>query len=265
MSELAIFEDEEGVLTLQRSLANLAFQADPTLMEHDPMAFAREQGLPLPDQRAFGRFRDRLLAYRGFIRSNLAEPVEDTFPVTIAHLKREGVWDRCFSLFLAARPVQSMFHRDIAPTFLGWLASTGWGQDRWPFLVALAHCEILAVLVARHPGGAVPHGLRLIARPEDRLVLDPATQVVSYPFAVHMCTAENPIPEAEPVHLLVYRDAQGWAAWRCLTPGTAALLMEGQTRSIATTVQALGFPEPSGAQDLLNELCAQGAIRGFMR
>jgi hypothetical protein len=265
MSEMAIFEDEEGVLALQRSLANLAFLADPTLMEQDPVAFARQQGLPAPDQRAFLHFRDRLLAYRGFIRSNLAEPVEDTFPVTIAHLKREGVWNRCFNLFLEARPVQSMFHRDIAPTFLGWLDSTGWGQDRWPFLVALAHCEILGELVVRHPGGDVPHGLRTVARPQDRLVLDPATQVVAYPFAVHLCTEDNPIPEPEAVHLLVYRDTQGWAAWRCLTPATAALLMEGQTRSIATALQTLGFPEPSGALGLLDELCAQGAIRGFMR
>jgi hypothetical protein len=264
MSDLATFDEEAGVLALQRSLVNLAFLPDATPMVQDPSGFAHAQGLPPADQLAFVRFQGRLLAYRDFVRSTLAEPIEDGFPVTMALLKREGAWDACLSRFLQGRLVQTMFHRDVAPTFLGWLAETSWGQDRWPYLVAMAHCELLPVLVTRHPGGPVPPGLHALAGPEDRLVLDPASQVVSYPYAVHLCTEGDPVPELETVHLLVYRDAQGWAVWRALTPATAALLVEGQTGSIATVAQALGFPEPSGALGLLNDLCAQGAIRGFM-
>ena len=74
--------------------------------------------------------------------------------------------------FLDARVVRSSHYRDIAPAFLGWLAATGWGQDRWPFLLELAHAEILEVLVARFPDSDPPEGLHADPAAEDAVVLD---------------------------------------------------------------------------------------------
>lgn len=122
--------EEATVLALQRSLAHLAFTDDPSLMERDPAAFAAGQGLAPADQRAYQSCQERLLAYRSFVRNNLAEPVEDSFPITVALLEGAQAWADCLDRFLASRSVVSPYYRDIAPTFLGWLASTGWGQDR---------------------------------------------------------------------------------------------------------------------------------------
>ena len=257
-------EGAAGVLALQRSLAHLAFAADADGMERDPVAFARSQGLPPQDQAAFLKFKDRLLVYRDFIRNNLAEPLEEAFPISIRLLENAGAWAACFDGFLEVRAVQSVYYRDVAPTFLGWLASTAWGQDRWPYLLQLAHCEILQILVVHHPGGAAPAGLARKARPEDRLVLNPTAQVVHYDYAVHLASLDHPEPAPGSVNLLVFQDPEGKVFWKELTPATAALLQGAQTRPISETARALGVLDPGEALGLLEELCGQGAIAGFI-
>ena len=253
---------EPEVLALQRSLASLAFASDAHLMEKDPTAFAKAQGLPPKDQQAFRRFRDRLLAYRRFIRDSLAEPIEEAFPITVTLLEGAGEWEACLGAFLATRSVQSNFYRDVAPTFLGWLSATGWGQQRWHFLLELAHCEALQLLVEHHPGGPIPDGLHPLAQDQDCLVLDPTAQVVTYAFGVHLATMDQPVPGPGPVHLLVHRK-QERVCWKELTPATAALLVHGQARPLLEVFQALGLPKPSGALGLLDEFCAQGILLGF--
>lgn len=263
MPEAPIDPEGANLLTLQRSLAALAFGSDPSGMRQDPVGFARSRGLPPEDQAAFHRHKDRLLAYREFIRNNLTEPIDASLPITKALLDKADSWDACLDAFLETRSVTSPFYRDIAATFLGWLAATGWGQERWPFLLELAHCELLQLLVAQSPDHLGAAGLHARAQGQDRLVLDPSAQVVTYRFAVHLATVANPEPETGTVHLLVYRDQEGRVRWKCLTPATAALLVGGQVQPLLELAQALGLPKPSGALDLVDELCALGAIQGF--
>ena len=149
------------LLGLQQALAGLILEPEEAAFTADPDAFAARFGLPARDQAAFRRFQDRLLAYRELARLGLEEPLEDMFPITRALLEGEEAWNDCVNAFLTARCLTSPHYRDIAPTFLGWLADTGWGLDRWPWLVELAHFEFLETLVARFPEDPPPRGLEL--------------------------------------------------------------------------------------------------------
>jgi len=194
---------------------------------------------------------------------SLVEPLEEMFPVLKALLDRDGLWDTCVQAFLEARALRSGHYRDIAPSFLGWLASSHWGQERWPFLLELAHAEILEVLVARFPDSDPPGGLHADPGPHDAIVLDPATQVVTYGHAVHRTRETAPVPEAVETHLLAYRDHQGRAQLLELTPGTAAFLVRAQSEPLAQAAQALHLDGLTPALNLLRDLHREGAIAGF--
>jgi hypothetical protein len=253
---------EESVLALQRTLVEAALMPDPGPLERDPAGFAAARGLSRSDQAAFLRFRDRLLVYRNLIRSDLAEPVEATCTVTRALLEQAGLWEDCLAAFLASRGVQSLFYRDLSLTFLGWLSASGWGLDRWPFLLQLVHCELLSAHVARHPGGE-DTPLRSVARLGDLLVLDTPTQVVTYQYHVHLVSREAPVPAPGTVHLMAYRNPEGLAKWLELTPATAALVVNAQGTGIGQAALDLGLGDLSEVLGLLADLRAKGAIRGF--
>lgn len=250
-------------LALQRALAALVLDPEGATFEDDPAAFARSHGLPEADAQSFRQFSGGLAAYRQLARLSLMDPIETMFPITKALLEREDAWEPCIEAFLQARCVASQHYRDIAPAFLGWLAETGWGQATWPFLLELAHAEILEVLVARFPEADLPLGLHPEPGPADRLVLDPATQVVSYRHAVHQVSEAQPVPEARPTHLLAYRDSEGRPQLMDLTPTAAALLIRAQAENLAESAAALGLGDLAATTGLLNDLRERGAIAGF--
>ncbi|MDP1832038.1 MAG: putative DNA-binding domain-containing protein [Geothrix sp.] len=256
---------ESRTLGLQRAMASLVLDGDEAVFESDPGEAARRQGLGDAEQRSFRDQGPGMRTYRELARMSLIEPLETLFPVLKALLDAAGAWDGCIQAFLDARAIRSSHYRDIGPAFLGWLAATGWGQDRWPFLLELAHAEILEVLVARFPDADPPGEVHADPGPQDRVVLDPATQVVTYTHAVHRVREQAPVPEARPTHLLAFRDGEGEARLLELTPATAALLVQAQTRPLAETVAALGLPGLTPAMNLLRDLHRDGAIAGFHR
>jgi hypothetical protein len=232
-------------------------------MERDPLAFARSQGLPRGDGAAFLRYRNGLLRYRGYVQGRLTEPILGVYPVTAAFLETRGAWEACLGTFLASRAVRSPFHRDIAPSFAAWLADSGWGRRRWPFLLQLAHGEVLRALVARQAPLPEPGGLRMAPGPADRIVLDPSAHAVTYDWRVHLATPEAPEPARGRVHLLFHRDGRGETALRELTPATAHLVVQGQARPIGAVLRELGLEDAGEALALLEGLRAEGAILGF--
>ncbi len=255
---------ESRTLSLQRAMASLVLDGDEAVLEADPGRAARRQGLTVADQHSFRAQGPAMLTYRELARMSLLEPLETTFPVLKALLDAEELWDGCVQAFLDARLVRSTHYRDIAPTFLGWLATTGWGQDRWPFLLELAHAEILEVLVARHPDAELPEHLQVEPSPGDLIVWAPATQVVSYAHAVHRVSEAAPVPEARPTQLLAFRAAEGEARLLELTPATAALLVQARTCSIAAAAASLNLTDLDPLMSLLRELQQDGAIAGFL-
>ncbi len=254
---------ESRTLRLQQAMASLVLDWDEAALEADPSLPAKREALSIADQQSFRDQGSAMLTYRELARMSLIEPLEEMFPVLKALLDQEGLWDVCVQAFLQARTLRSGHYRDIAPSFLGWLASTHWGQDRWPFLLELAHAEMLEVLVARFPDSDPPEGLHADPDPHDAIVLDPATQVVSYRHAVHRVQEQAPVPEAAETHLLAYRNRLGRAQLMELTPGTAALLVRGQREPLVQAAQALHLGELAPALDLLRDLHQDGAIAGF--
>ena len=254
---------ESRTLSLQRAMASLVLDADEAALEADPGRAARRQGLTLADQCSFREQGPAMLTYRELARMSLIEPLETTFPVLKSLLEGVELWDGCVQAFLDARVLRSNHYRDIAPAFLGWLAATSWGQERWPFLLELAHSEILEVLVARHPDAELPGDLHAEPSPQDQIVWDSATQVVSYAYAVHRVSEAAPVPEARPLHLLAFRGADGEARLLELTPATAALLVQARSCSIAEAAEALNLTELDPAMSLLRELQRDGALAGF--
>lgn len=254
---------EPRTLRLQRAMAALILDADEAALEADPGRVVRSQELSRADQQAFHDQAEAMLTYRELARVNLVEPLETMFPVMKALLEEADQWESCVQAFLEARLIRSGQYRDIAPTFLGWLATSKWGQDRWSFLLELAHAELLEVLVARFPDADPPHGLHAEPAPSDRLVLDPATQVVSYAHAVHRVSEASPSPEARPTHLIAYRQPGGETRLLELTPATAALLVQAQNRPLGEAAAALGLGGLDLAIPLLKDLYADGAIAGF--
>jgi hypothetical protein len=250
-------------LILQQTLADLILEPEPSRFRETPGTFLASRGLAEEDQEAFLRFQDRFLAYRELARMGLQEPIEDMFPVLKSLLEGAELWQTCVDAFLVDRRISSPHYRDIAPAFLGWLADTRWGSERWPFLAELAHFELLEVLVARFPDARDRAGLK--ERPEGALavVLDPATQIVAYTHAVHKATEASPLPEATPTWLLAYRDPEGEAGFMELTNATAAFLVQAQHWSIDATCAALGLEEIEPLWPLLRDLQMRGAVAGY--
>ena len=247
---------------LQQAAAAFILEADEAALEAEPARVPRRLGLSLADQQSFDQQLPAWLTYRELARMSLLEPLETMYPVLRALLGPED-WEACTQAFLEARLVRSPHYRDIAPAFLGWLAETRWGQARWPFLLELAHAEILEVLVSRYPDAEPPVGLHDEADPGSFLAWNAATQVVAYSHAVHRATEANPIPEAGPTQLLAYRDAEGEAAIMELTAATAALLVQARNRPLAEVATALGLADLTSVLSLLRELRQKGALDGF--
>jgi hypothetical protein len=254
---------EPRTLRLQRAMASLILDEDEAAIEADSGRAARRQALPGADQCAFREQTAALLTYRELARMSLVEPLETMFPVLRALLEGAKVWGSCVQAFLDARVIRSSQYRDIAPAFLGWLAATGWGQDRWPFLLELAHAEILEVLVARFPDGVSLEAVHAEPGPQDRVVLDPATQVITYRHAVHRVDERSPVPEERPTHLLAFRDQEGLAKLLELTPATSALLVQAQSKPLAEAASAVGLFDITPTLSLLRDLHREGAIAGF--
>jgi len=254
---------DSRTLRLQRAMASLVLDEDDAALEADPGRPARGQELSAADQRSFRDHHAAMMTYRELARMSLLEPLETMFPVLKALLEGADAWESCVQAFLDARVVRSPHYRDIAPAFLGWLASTGWGQERWPFLLELAHAEILEVLVARFPDSDPPENVHPAPGPQDRIVLDVATQIVSYTHAVHRVSEQAPTPDVGPTHLLAFRDQAGEARLLELTPATAALLVQARTLTLAETAAALGLSDLPPTMSLLRDLHRDGAIAGF--
>jgi hypothetical protein len=255
---LRFSEAVSSTLELQRALADRILAPD---------------GAPGPDcatleprhRQALARHEAGLGTYRELARLSLCDPLESVFPVARTLLESVGAWDALVDGFLAARCLSSPHYRDVAPAFLGWVASTGRGLDRCPALLELLHFELLDSIVERWPDEPVPGPKPRPGppTPDGRLVLAPGTLVVAYGFAVHRATLEQPQPVPGSTHLLAYRDASGDFHLMELTPATAALLMAAQQQPIQTAAASLGLTHLEPILALLESFRQTGALAGF--
>lgn len=248
---------------LQETVLDLALAPEDTAFREDPAAFARARGLDTAHQQALATRRDRWLLYRALVRTALEDPLGDALPVTQALLEAAGAWEDAVTAFLASRTVQSPYYREIPAAFVAWLADSRWGQDRWPFLLQLAHYEALELEVVRHPDTPPPPGLHPEPALDRVAVLDPAARNLAYGYAVQHATVEAPEPPHACAWLLCHRDAEGSFHVLELTAHVSALLARSQEGQVLGPALAELGVAPDEAFPLLRDFRDRGILRGF--
>ena len=229
----------------------------------EPRGFGAARGLEPKDQEALARWDRRLLTYRALARFALTDPLPDCFPITKALLEREEAWDACVDAFLDSRSIQSPYYRHILPTFVAWLAESGWGRERWPFILQLAHYEYLELEVLRHPDEPAPVGLVSEAAGGRRVLLDGSTRNMAYQWQVQEATEEDPEPAEGPAFLFCHRDPEGSFQVREVDGPRSAFLtrcQQGEPIGAAADAVGLGLEDALG---LLRDLKAEGAVLGY--
>lgn len=249
---------------LQRCMTDLILNAEGAkAFAADPKAFGAERSLGKADQAALETFQSRLLTYRGLARNALEDPLPDCFPITHTLLEGAELWDACLDAFLASRTIQSPYYRDVNPAFVTWLANSTWGQDRWPFLLQLAHFEYIEVEILRWPDDPLSKELKTKPTADGQVVFGGATRNLAYAYRVHEATKEDPEPTAGETFLLGYRDTEGDFNYSELSAHASAFLarcMEDEPIGTAASVLNLELEE---VLDLLSGFRAKGAIEGF--
>jgi hypothetical protein len=250
-----------GLLQLQRAMGSLLLDERPAFREA-PAAWAAGQGLDAADAEAAARYAKRLWVYRELVEFALADPLADCFPITKTLLEEADQWDACLRAFLAARAIPSPYYRDVAPAFLAWLAESGWGAERWPFLLSLAHWERTELELLRLPDAPPTGPLVLTPSPRVRAVF-PECRHLAYPFKVHETSEDAPVPAAGETFLLAWRDADDDFQSLVLSPHASALvgrLLQGE--SVGAAAEAIGASFEQ-AELLMKDLVARGALLGF--
>ena len=253
----------ERLERLQAAMADIALEADDAAFRQDPIAFAAGRGLDPADARAFARWQRRLLTYRALVRYALRAPLPDCFPITKALLEPEDLWEPCLDAFLEARAVTSPYYRHIHPHFVEWLAETGWGQDRFPFLLSLAHYEYLELEVLRAPEDDPVEGLAEAPALDRRAVFSASARNLAYPWRVQEATEEEPVPAEGTALVFCHRLPDGRFQQRELSGPESAWITRLQAGGpLGEAAEAVGLPWDE-ARDLAEDLRADGAVLGF--
>ncbi len=251
----------ERVEKLQAALADIALEADDSAFRQDPIAFAAARGLEPGDARALQRWQRRLLTYRALVRFALRDPLPDCFPITQALLGED--WEPCVDAFLDARAIQSPYYRHIHPHFVEWLAETGWGQERWPFLLSLAHFEYLELEVLRAPEDELEPGLALTPSPHHRVRFSGSAQNLAYPWRVQEATVDEPVPAEGLALLFCHRLPDGRYHQRELGGVSSAFLTRLMNDTpLGEAADAVELDQDEAAA-FLEELRSEGAILGY--
>ena len=241
-------------------------------------AFAAHIRDPRRNPRPPGVPARRMRVYNELLYNNLESFLLACFPVTRKLLGKRR-WGRLVRTFFAGHRCRSPFFRHIPEEFVQWLqGGEGVQADDPPFLAHLAHYEWVELAVdispAEPPLERIDAGGDLL---EACPALNPVSMQLSYPYPVHRIGPRfrPAAPEAEPVHVFVYRDLADKVRFLVLNPVSArlvALLQAGDctgSRALAVIAGELRHPQPQavvqGGTQVLHELRTQEAILGTWR
>lgn len=249
---------------LHRTFLDLIFDAGgESAFSRDPRAFCADRGLAERDQEAMAHFQRRLRVYKGLVKASVLDPIPDCFPILKTLLEKAEAWSTCLDAFFASRSVQSLYYRDVNPAFLAWLADTAWAQDRWPFLLQLAHWEYMELEVLIGPESRPESGLRQVPGTEDRALFDGAFRNLAYGYRVHEADEEAPEPATGATFLLCLRNPEGRFETQEVDGRTSAFLARAQDAApLEPAARAVGLSWEEALARLL-DLQARGGILGF--
>lgn len=239
------------------------YQAEFAGHIRDPKSAPRPQGVKAR----------RIRVYTEIVFNNMEATLAACFPVT---KKTLGVrrWVRLVRAFLAEHRCTTPWFRQIPEEFLRWLETSSQAIVGLPsFLYSLAHYEWVELAVAVADVPAVMHdpaGDLLQGRP----VLAPSLALLEYAYPVHRISSRfRPLqPSADPIRLLVFRDAADEVRFSEINVVTARLLQllqQGNGPGYAVLEQIareMERPDLAAVLDfgrkLLHDLRQQGAILG---
>ena len=213
----------------------------------------------------------RMRVYTQIVFNNLESSVSACFPICKKVLGKRA-WKNLVREFFIQHQCKSPLFRKIPEEFLQFLKTA---QDLPPYLYSLAHYEWieLAISVSDTKGNVE----QIDAEGElldKQLVFASAMALLSYDYPVHKISPRHKPAEplAEPVHLLVFRNAEDNVRFIELNPATARLLhllQDGAMTSRQALEQVaaeLQHPNPQAAiqfgMGVLGDLQQQGAILG---
>jgi hypothetical protein len=231
----------------------------------DPRAAPMPKGVP----------RARMRVYNELLFNNLEGFLLACFPVCRKVLGAR-FWKRLVRAFFAQHRCRTPLFRQIPEEFVQWLSGSPVEMPAW--LPHLAHYEWVELAVDTSPAmaeaeGIDPAGDLLDARP----VLNPASMLVAYPYAVHRIgpRMRPERPDDSPTQILVFRDLGDRVRFIVLNPVSArliALVGTGEVTGRAALMriaQELRHPDPdavlAGGLQVLRELRAQDAVLGSAR
>jgi hypothetical protein len=202
-------------------------------------AFLDRHGIDPADRAAILAAPPRLGLYRRLVRNNLEGVTRTMLPRTRARLNDlTGRFDADFAAFLATEAPRTHHLRDVPGEFLDWVRPRWEADAAVPaYLGDLARHELVAFRIGAAPAHAAP--------PVGEVVLDRPLRFAAvrhlgrYEHAVHLLPedeADRTVPEARPVALLAYRDAEHAVRFLDLSPLAAAILerlFAGETLSAA--------------------------------
>ena len=225
---------------------------------------------PRTQPRPAGVAARRIAVYAELLFNNMQSTLANCFPVSkkVLGVRR---WNALVRAFLAGHQCATPLFRQIPEEFLQWLPQAA---ELPPYLPSLAHYEwaelAMAVSDAEATLGWNPAGDLLEGVP----VLAPALMLLRYDWPVQRISPRHKpsAPLAEPVWLLVFRDAVDEVRFIELNPVSARLveLLQDGGRSgraaLDAIAQELHHPDPHQVQtfgaQLLQELHQHGAILG---
>lgn len=213
----------------------------------------------------------RMRVYTQIVFNNLESSVSACFPICKKMLGIRA-WKRLVRKFFIQHQCISSLFRQIPEEFLQFLETA---EHIPPYLYSLAHYEWVELAIsvddAKVNEGQIDADGDLL---EGMPVFAPAMALLDYDYAVHKISPRSKPTEplGQPVHLLVFRNAEDDVRFIELNPVTAKLLslLKNETvifrQALEQIAAELGHPDPGAVIQfglcVLEDLRQQGAILG---
>lgn len=243
--------------------------------ESDLAGFLAAHEVPEEDVQALLASPRRLALYRRLVRHNVTAIIDTMLEVTRQRLEARapGAFDRAVSAFMDEVGPRTAHLRDVPAEFLSH-AAPRWRADTSlpPWLADHAELELADFTIGVAPRPAPPPPLADVSldRP---LVFQEPHRILRLGYAVNTMPRDEPLaePEARPVDVLVYRDAEHRSRFLELTPLASAILarlLAGDPLAAALQGACAAEKHPlnddvlGGAARLLADLGERGVLLG---